>query len=127
MEKKYSFETVVTVNFQLPVEEALPLLEELVEKCRQAVGKGRMNCAQLADFIKEIYTGDGQYCLGDFPELHGNIWGSFTPTQEQLNALEKAIREGSKIWMIKAVREITHCGLREAKEFVESCMPRPYG
>ena len=83
-----------------------------------------MNVVDLADLVKSLedefgVTAAAPVAVAAAPAGDG---GAAAPAEEEKSEFEVHIREigPNKINVIKAVREVTSLGLREAKELVES-------
>lgn len=84
-----------------------------------------MNVVDLADLVKSLedefgVTAAAPVAVAAAPA--GGDAGAAAPAEEEKTEFEVHIREigPNKINVIKAVREVTSLGLREAKELVES-------
>ena len=84
-----------------------------------------MNVVDLADLVKSLedefgVTAAAQVAVAAAPA--GGDASAAAPAEEEKTEFEVHIREigPNKINVIKAVREVTSLGLREAKELVES-------
>ena len=91
-----------------------------------------MNVLELADMVKALeeefgITAAAPAAVASAPAAAGaGASGDAAPAEEEQNEFEVSIQEigPNKINVIKAVREVTSLGLREAKELVESA-PAP--
>ena len=97
--------------------------EEFMEAIKQ------MNVLELADLVKALedefgITAAAPVAVATAPVLGGGVPGAGEPAadDEEQTEFEVTIKEigPNKINVIKAVREVTSLGLREAKELVES-------
>ena len=88
-----------------------------------------MSVLELAEFIKELEEKFGVSAaapVAAVAAVPGAAAGAEAAPQEEKTEFDVVLTEigGNKIQVIKAVREITGIGLREAKELVESA-PKP--
>ena len=97
--------------------------EEFMEAIKQ------MNVLELADLVKALedefgITAAAPVAVATAPVPGGGVPGAGEPAaeDEEQTEFEVTIKEigPNKINVIKAVREVTSLGLREAKELVES-------
>ena len=87
-----------------------------------------MNVLELADMVKALeeefgITAAAPAAVASAPAAAGaGASGDAAPAEEEQNEFEVSIQEigPNKINVIKAVREVTSLGLREAKELVEA-------
>ena len=92
--------------------------EELISAIKE------MNVVDLADLVKSLEDEFGVTAAAPVAPAAAPAGGdaSAAPAEEEKTEFEVHIREigPNKINVIKAVREVTSLGLREAKELVES-------
>ncbi len=93
--------------------------EELIDAIKA------MNVVDLADLVKSLEDEFGVTAAAPVAAAAapaGGDGGAAAPAEEEKSEFEVHIREigPNKINVIKAVREVTSLGLREAKELVES-------
>jgi large subunit ribosomal protein L7/L12 len=94
--------------------------EELMEAIKQ------MNVLDLADLVKSLEDEFGITAAAPVAvataAVPGGAGADAAPEEEEQTEFEVSIKEigPNKINVIKAVREVTSLGLREAKELVES-------
>ena len=86
-----------------------------------------MNVLELADMVKALeeefgITAAAPVAVAAAPAGGGAASGDAPPAEEEQTEFQVTIKEigPNKINVIKAVREVTSLGLREAKELVES-------
>ena len=94
--------------------------DEIIEAIKQ------MNVVELSDVVKALEEEFGvsaaaPVAVAAAPAAGGPADGSGSPAEDQ-SEFEVSLKEigPNKINVIKAVREVTSLGLREAKELVES-------
>jgi large subunit ribosomal protein L7/L12 len=94
--------------------------DEIIEAIKQ------MNVVELSDVVKALEEEFGvsaaaPVAVAAAPADGGNADGGGAPAEDQ-SEFEVSLKEigPNKINVIKAVREVTSLGLREAKELVES-------
>jgi len=89
-----------------------------------------MNVLELSDLVKALEEEFGisaaPVAVAAAPAAGGGPGASEAPSEEEQTEFEVSIKEigPNKINVIKAVREVTSLGLREAKELVESAPVR---
>ncbi len=89
-----------------------------------------MNVLELSDLVKALEEEFGisaaPVAVAAAPAAGGAPAASEAPSEEEQTEFEVSIKEigPNKINVIKAVREVTSLGLREAKELVESAPAR---
>ena len=90
-----------------------------------------MNVLELADMVKALeeefgITAAAPVAVAAVPAAGGGPGAAEAPAEEEQTEFEVTLKEigPNKINVIKAVREVTSLGLREAKELVESA-PTP--
>ncbi len=89
-----------------------------------------MNVLELSDLVKSLEEEFGisaaPVAVAVAPGAGGAAAASEAPSEEEQTEFEVSIKEigPNKINVIKAVREVTSLGLREAKELVESAPAR---
>ena len=90
-----------------------------------------MNVLELADMVKALeeefgITAAAPVAVAAAPAAGGGAGAAEAPAEEEQTEFEVTLKEigPNKINVIKAVREVTSLGLREAKELVESA-PTP--
>ena len=89
-----------------------------------------MNVLDLSDLVKSLEEEFGisaaPVAVAAAPAAGGAAAASDAPAEEEQTEFEVSIKEigPNKINVIKAVREVTSLGLREAKELVESAPAR---
>ena len=89
-----------------------------------------MNVLELSDLVKSLEEEFGisaaPLAVAVAPGAVGAPAASDAPSEEEQTEFEVSIKEigPNKINVIKAVREVTSLGLREAKELVESAPAR---
>ncbi len=89
-----------------------------------------MNVLELSDLVKSLEEEFGisaaPVAVAAAPAAAGGPAASDAPAEEEQTEFEVSIKEigPNKINVIKAVREVTSLGLREAKELVESAPAR---
>ena len=90
-----------------------------------------MNVLELADMVKGLeeefgITAAAPVAVAVAPGAGGDASADGAPPEEEQSEFEVSIQEigPNKINVIKAVREVTSLGLREAKELVESAPAR---
>ena len=89
-----------------------------------------MNVLDLSDLVKTLEEEFGisaaPVAVAAAPAAGGAAAASDAPAEEEQTEFEVSIKEigPNKINVIKAVREVTSLGLREAKELVESAPTR---
>ena len=86
-----------------------------------------MNVLELADMVKALeeefgITAAAPVAVAAAPAAGGGASAADAPAEEEQTEFEVTLKEigPNKINVIKAVREVTSLGLREAKELVES-------
>ncbi len=86
-----------------------------------------MNVLELADMVKALedefgITAAAPVAVAAAPAAGGGAAAAEAPPDEEQTEFEVTLKEigPNKINVIKAVREVTSLGLREAKELVES-------
>ena len=86
-----------------------------------------MNVLELADMVKALeeefgITAAAPVAVAAAPAAGGGPGAAEAPAEEEQTEFEVTLKEigPNKINVIKAVREVTSLGLREAKELVES-------
>ena len=86
-----------------------------------------MNVLELADMVKALeeefgITAAAPVAVAAAPAAGGGAAAAEAPPEEEQTEFEVTLKEigPNKINVIKAVREVTSLGLREAKELVES-------
>ena len=99
--------------------------EEVLEAIKQ------MSVLELSELVKQLESEFGvsaaaPVAVAAAPSNSGAADGSDAPAEEEQTEFSVVLQEigENKINVIKAVREITSLGLREAKELVESA-PKP--
>jgi large subunit ribosomal protein L7/L12 len=90
--------------------------EELISAIKE------MNVVDLADLVKSLEDEFGVTAAAPVAVAAAPVAVAAAPEEEEKTEFEVHIREigPNKINVIKAVREVTSLGLREAKELVES-------
>ena len=90
-----------------------------------------MNVLELSELVKALeeefgITAAAPVAVAASPGAGGPAAGEAPPAEEEQTEFEVTIKEigPNKINVIKAVREVTSLGLREAKELVESAPAR---
>ncbi len=89
-----------------------------------------MNVLELSDLVKSLEEEFGisaaPVAVAAAPAAGGAAAAADAPTEEEQTEFEVSIKEigPNKINVIKAVREVTSLGLREAKELVEAAPTR---
>ena len=90
-----------------------------------------MNVLELSDLVKSLeeefgITAAAPVAVAAAPAAGGAGAAAEAPSEEEQTEFEVSIKEigPNKINVIKAVREVTSLGLREAKELVESAPAR---
>ena len=90
-----------------------------------------MNVLELSDLVKSLeeefgITAAAPVAVAAAPAAGGAAAAADAPSEEEQSEFEVSIQEigPNKINVIKAVREVTSLGLREAKELVESAPAR---
>lgn len=89
-----------------------------------------MNVLDLSDLVKSLEEEFGisaaPVAVAAAPAAGGAAGAADAPTEEEQSEFEVSIKEigPNKINVIKAVREVTSLGLREAKELVEAAPAR---
>ncbi len=89
-----------------------------------------MNVLDLSDLVKSLEEEFGisaaPVAVAAAPAAGGAAAGADAPSEEEQSEFDVSIKEigPNKINVIKAVREVTSLGLREAKELVEAAPAR---
>ncbi len=110
----------------VPVTKSAPDNVELADRIRRLVAEGqKIEAIKLlreatGAGLAEAKVGVEAIERGDTSAVIGMDHGAVESNDELEQRLLRLVREGQKIQAIKLYRERTSCGLKEAKEFVES-------
>ena len=121
MANELSASFVVKVNIEAPVEEALPVLERLVQDCQTLLNAGMVNVS-ISTLERIILAGwkHEDTSVRSIATKDEETYGRrYSVPLSILEKLKKAAVEGRKIECIKIVRSITTMGLKEAKAVVD--------
>src|SRR4051812_23728397 len=82
---------------------------------------GNMTVLELADFVEAFKTKFGVVAVAAAPAAGGGAAAPAAPVEEQTE-FDVILKEAGakKIQVIKAVREVTSLGLKEAKDLVDN-------